>query len=107
AACVLGLRDYVNKTGFPGVLLGVSGGIDSALCAGIAVDALGAERVRGVMLPFRFTAQVSLDDAAKLVAALGIRYEVVPIADGVNGFEAILAAPFAGLPRDITEENLQ
>ena len=66
AACVLGLRDYVNKTGFPGVLLGVSGGIDSALCAAIAVDALGAERVRGVMLPFRFTAQVSLDDAAKL-----------------------------------------
>src|SRR5437879_7878870 len=64
AACVLGLRDYVNKTGFPGVLLGISGGIDSALCAAIAVDALGAERVRGVMLPFRFTAQVSLDDAA-------------------------------------------
>ena len=66
AACVLGLRDYVGKNGFPGVLLGVSGGIDSALCAAIAVDALGAERVRGVMLPFRFTAQVSLDDAAKL-----------------------------------------
>jgi len=70
AACVLGLRDYVRKNGFPGVLLGVSGGIDSALCAAIAVDALGAERVRGVMLPFRFTAQVSLDDAAKLAAAL-------------------------------------
>src|ERR1700756_4831576 len=66
AACVLGLRDYVGKNGFPGVLLGISGGIDSALCAAIAVDALGAERVRGVMLPFRFTAQVSLDDAAKL-----------------------------------------
>ena len=66
AACVLGLRDYVGKNGFPGVLLGVSGGINSALCAAIAVDALGAERVRGVMLPFRFTAQVSLDDAAKL-----------------------------------------
>jgi NAD+ synthase len=107
AACVLGLRDYVGKNGFPGVLLGISGGIDSALCAAIAVDALGAERVRGVMLPFRFTAQVSLDDAAKLSKALGIRYEVLPIADAVNGFEAILAGPFAGLPRDITEENLQ
>jgi NAD+ synthase len=107
AACVLGLRDYVNKTGFPGVLLGVSGGIDSALCAAIAVDALGAERVRGVMLPFRYTAQVSLDDAAKLAKALGIRYEVLPIAAAVNGFEEILSGTFAGLPRDITEENLQ
>ena len=107
AACVLGLRDYVGKNGFPGVLLGVSGGIDSALCAAIAVDALGAERVRGVMLPFRFTAQVSLDDAAKLAKALGIRYEVLPIAQAVNGFEEILSGTFAGLPRDITEENLQ
>jgi NAD+ synthase len=107
AACVLGLRDYVQKNGFPGVLLGVSGGIDSALCAAIAVDALGAERVRGVMLPFRFTAQVSLDDAALLATALGIRYEVLPIAQAVNGFEAILSGTFAGLPRDITEENLQ
>src|ERR1700704_3546928 len=107
AACVLGLRDYVRKNGFPGVLLGVSGGIDSALCAAIAVDALGAEKVRGVMLPFRFTAQVSLDDAAKLARALGIRYEVLPIAQAVNGFEEILSGTFAGLPRDITEENLQ
>jgi NAD+ synthase len=107
AACVLGLRDYVGKNGFPGVLLGVSGGIDSALCAAIAVDALGAERVRGVMLPFRFTAQVSLDDAAKLAGHLGIRYEVLPIAKAVHGFEEILSGTFAGLPRDITEENLQ
>jgi NAD+ synthase len=107
AACVLGLRDYVRKTGFPGVLLGVSGGIDSALCAAIAVDALGADKVRGVMLPFRYTAQVSLDDAAKLATALGIRYEVLPIADAVNGFEKILAPVFDGLERDITEENLQ
>ena len=106
-ACVLGLRDYVRKNGFPGVLLGVSGGINSALCAAIAVDALGAERVRGVMLPFRFTAQVSLDDAAKLAAALGFRYDVLPIAQAVNGFEEILSGVFAGLPRDITEENLQ
>ncbi len=107
AACVLGLRDYVRKNGFPGVLLGVSGGINSALCAAMAVDALGADQVRGVMLPFRFTAQVSLDDAAKLAEALDIRYEVLPIADAVNGFEKILSVPFAGLPRDITEENLQ
>jgi NAD+ synthase len=107
AACVLGLRDYVRKNGFPGVLLGISGGIDSALCAAIAVDALGAAQVRGVMLPFRFTAKVSLDDAAKLALALGIRYEVLPIAQAVNGFEEILSKTFAGLPRDITEENLQ
>jgi NAD+ synthase len=107
AACVLGVRDYVGKNGFPGVLLGISGGIDSALCSAIAVDALGAERVRGVMLPFRFTAQVSLDDAAKLASGLGIRYEVLPIAPAVNGLEEILSGTFAGLPRDITEENLQ
>src|SRR6476620_9495901 len=106
-ACVLGLRDYVRKNGFPGVLLGVSGGIDSALCAAIAVDALGAGKVRGIMLPFRYTAQVSLDDAARLTKALGIHYEVLPIADAVNGFEKILSGVFAGLPRDITEENLQ
>ncbi|MBI5262151.1 MAG: NAD+ synthase [Bradyrhizobium sp.] len=107
AACVLGLRDYVRKNGFPGVLLGISGGIDSALCAAIAVDALGADRVRGVMLPYRFTAQVSIDDAAKLASRLGIRHEVLPIADAVNGFENILSETFKGLPRDITEENLQ
>jgi len=107
AACVLGLRDYVGKNGFPGVLLGVSGGIDSALCAAIAVDALGAERVRGVMLPFRFTAQESLDDAAKLAKALGIPYDVLPIAPAVLGFEDILKPVFAGRERDVTEENLQ
>ena len=107
AACVLGLRDYVEKNRFPGVLLGISGGIDSALCAAMAVDALGVSRVRGVMLPFRYTAQMSLDEAAKLAAALGIRYEVLPIAAAVNGFEEILAKPFEGLQRDITEENLQ
>src|SRR6201999_4312231 len=86
AACVLGLRDYVGKNGFPGVLMGISGGIDSALCAAIAVDALGAGQVRGVMLPFRSTAQVSLDDAAKLAERLSIRYEVLPIAEAVEGF---------------------
>jgi NAD+ synthase len=107
AACVLGLRDYVRKNGFAGVLLGVSGGIDSALCAAIAVDALGADKVRGVMLPYRYTAQASLDDAAALAHHLGIAYEVLPIADAVVGFEKVLAKPFAGLPPDITEENLQ
>jgi NAD+ synthase len=107
AACVLGLRDYVGKNGFPGVLLGVSGGIDSALWGAFAVVALGPPRVRGVMLPFRFTAKVSLDDAATLAKLLGIRYEVLPIAKAVNGFEEILSETFAGRPRDITEENLQ
>jgi NAD+ synthase len=107
AACVLGLRDYVGKNRFPGVLLGISGGIDSALCAAIAVDALGADCVRGVMLPFRFTAQVSVDDADKLAKNLGFRYEVLPIAEAVHGFEEILSETFVGLPRDITEENLQ
>lgn len=107
AACVLGLRDYVNKNGFPGVLLGISGGIDSALCAAMAVDALGAKRVRGVMMPYRYTAQVSLDDAAALADALGFGCEILPIAAAVEGFEQILAAPFKGLNRDITEENLQ
>ncbi len=107
AACVLGLRDYVNKNRFPGILLGVSGGIDSALCAALAVDALGADRVHGIMLPYRYTAQVSLDDAAALTKLLDIRYDILPIAQAVEGFEAILAKPFAGLERDITEENLQ
>jgi NAD+ synthase len=107
AACGLGLRDYVGKNRFPGVLLGISGGIDSALCAAIAVDALGADCVRGVMLPFRFTAQVSVDDADKLAKNLGFRYEVLPIAEAVHGFEEILSETFVGLPRDITEENLQ
>jgi NAD+ synthase len=107
AACVLGLRDYVRKNGFPGVLLGVSGGIDSALCAAIAVDALGADRVRGVMLPFRFTAQMSLDDAEELSKLLGIRHDVLPIADAVNGIEASLGSIFEGRARDIAEENIQ
>jgi NAD+ synthase len=107
AACVLGLRDYVDKIGFPGVVLGLSGGIDSALCAAIAVDALGASRVRCLMLPYRYTAQESLDDAAQVAKALGTQYEVVPIATAVEGLEAALAPLFAGKPRDVTEENLQ
>jgi NAD+ synthase len=107
SACVLGLRDYVNKNGFPGVVLGLSGGIDSALCAAMAVDALGAERVRCIMLPYKFTSQESLDDAAVCAKLLGVRYEILPIASAVEGFEAALTAVFSGLPRDVTEENLQ
>ena len=107
AACVLGVRDYVDKNGFPGVVIGLSGGVDSALCAAISVDALGAERVRCVMLPYRFTSQHSLDDAAAIVAALGVHYDIVPIASAVEGLEKALTPPMAGLKRDVTEENLQ
>jgi NAD+ synthase len=106
-ACVLGLRDYVDKNRFPGVVMGLSGGIDSALCAAMAVDALGAGRVRCVMMPYRFTSQESLDDAAAIAGALGIRYDIVPIAPAVEGLEEGLAPLTAGLPRDVTEENLQ
>jgi len=106
-ACVLGLRDYVNKNGFKGVVLGLSGGIDSALCAAMAVDALGPERVHGVMLPYRYTSEDSLKDAADCAHALGLRYDIVPIADAVEGLEKTLADMFKGLSRDITEENLQ
>jgi NAD+ synthase len=106
-ACMLGLRDYVDKNRFRGVVLGLSGGIDSALCAALATDALGAERVRCVMLPFRFTSQQSLDDAASIARALGVRYDIVPIESAVHGLEAALTGIFAGAPRDVTEENLQ
>jgi NAD+ synthase len=106
-ACVLGLRDYVDKNGFKGVVIGLSGGIDSALVAAIAVDALGADRVRCVMLPYRYTARASLDDAAACAKALGVRYEVIPIENAVLGFEKTLAPLFEGTTRDITEENLQ
>jgi NAD+ synthase len=107
AACVLGLRDYVDKNRFPGVVIGLSGGVDSALCAAMAVDALGAERVRCVMMPYRFTSQESLADAATIAKALGIHYDTVPIAPAVEGLEKALAPLTAGLPRDVTEENLQ
>src|SRR6202011_3199526 len=107
AACVLGLRDYVEKNRFPGVVLGLSGGIDSALCAAIAVDALGPKRVRCVMLPYRFTAQESRDDAAAIAQALGVHHDLVPIESAVAGLEQTLAPLFAGRPRDVTEENIQ
>jgi NAD+ synthase len=106
-ACVLGLRDYVNKNSFRGVVLGLSGGIDSALVAAIAVDALGAARVRCVMLPYRYTSQQSVSDAARAAQALGVQHEVVPIEAAVHGLEQTLAPVFQGRPRDVTEENLQ
>ena len=107
AACTMGLRDYVDKNRFKGVVIGLSGGVDSALCAAMAVDALGAERVRCVMLPFRYTSQESRDDAATIAQALGLRYDIVPIESAVHGLEAALTGVFAGAPRDVTEENLQ
>jgi NAD+ synthase len=106
-ACVLGLKDYVDKNGFKGVVLGLSGGIDSALCAAMAVDALGKERVRCVMLPYKFTSQDSLSDAAKIAKALGIQYDILPIEGAVLGLEKAVAPVFEGKPRDVTEENIQ
>jgi NAD+ synthase len=106
-ACVLGLRDYVDKNGFPGVVLGLSGGIDSALCAALAVDALGSARVHCVMMPYRYTSSASLDDAAACAEALGVRYDIVPITEPVEGFSRALAGMFAGTAPGIAEENIQ
>jgi NAD+ synthase len=106
-ACTLGLRDYVDKNGFPGVVLGLSGGIDSALCAALAVDALGPERVHCVMMPYRYTSNASLADAAACAEALGVRYDIVPITEPVEGFAKELARIFAGTAPGITEENIQ
>ena len=107
SACVLGLRDYVENNRFPGVVLGLSGGVDSALCAAMAVDALGSQRVHAVMLPYRFTSNELLSDAAACAEALGVRYDIVPIAEPVEGAEHALAKMFEGSGRDITEENIQ
>ncbi len=106
-ACVLGLRDYVEKNRFPGVVLGLSGGVDSALCAAMAVDALGSARVHCLMLPYRFTSNASLSDAAGCAEALGVRYDIVPIHPAVEGFDAMLKLMFEGTERGIAEENLQ
>jgi NAD+ synthase len=106
-ALMLGLRDYVNKNRVPGVLLGLSGGIDSALTAVVAVDALGADRVRGVRLPSRFTSAGSQDDAAAQAERLGMALDTIPIGDVVDAVERTLAPVFAGRERDITEENIQ
>jgi NAD+ synthase len=106
-ACVTGLRDYVEQNGFPGVVLGLSGGIDSALCAVMAVDALGAGRVHCVMLPFSYTSEESLQDAAAMAAALGVRYDSLPIHGAVEGLREGLKAVFGDAAADTTEENLQ
>ena len=106
-ALVLGVRDYVRKNGFKGVVLGLSGGIDSALVLAVAVDALGAEQVEAVMMPYHYTAQISLEDAEAEARTLGVRYSVLPIAPMVEAFQETLAGEFAGLGRDTTEENLQ
>ncbi|MBL4781324.1 MAG: NAD+ synthase [Porticoccaceae bacterium] len=106
-ALVLGVRDYVNKNGFKGVVLGLSGGIDSALTLAIAVDALGADRVEAVMMPFRYTSQLSLDDAQAEADILGVTYKVIGIEPIYNAFSEALADEFAGMDADKTEENMQ
>ncbi len=106
-AMMVGLRDYVNANRFPAVLLGLSGGIDSALCAAIAVDALGPDRVWAVMLPSPYTSQESLDDAAGCARLLGCRLDTVPIRDAMASFDAMLSPLFAGKAPDLAEENIQ
>ncbi len=106
-ALVLGVRDYIEKNGFPGVVLGLSGGIDSALALAIAVDAIGAERVEAVMMPSRYTADMSLDDAKAEAETLGVDYRVIPIEPAFNVFLESLKDEFAGREVDATEENIQ
>jgi NAD+ synthase len=106
-ACVLGLRDYVLKNRFPGIVLGMSGGIDSAVVAAMAVDALGADKVHCVMLPYAYTSKDSLVDAEDCSKRLGVRYDVVAIKEPVEGFISALGPMFAGRKEDITEENMQ
>ncbi|MDP2733502.1 MAG: NAD+ synthase, partial [Hoeflea sp.] len=106
-ACMLGLRDYVNKNGFRNVVLGLSGGIDSAICAALAVDALGEERLRAVMLPYRYTSESSITDAEACARALGCHYDTVAIEEPVQGFLTALGDMFEGTEEGVTEENLQ
>ena len=106
-AMVMALRDYVDRNRFPGVVLGLSGGIDSAICAAIAADALGPERVWSVMLPSRFTSQLSLDLATECARMIGCRYDTIPISPAVEAFDAMLEGSFADRDVDITEENVQ
>ena len=106
-ALVLGVRDYVNKNGFRGVVLGLSGGIDSALSLVVAVDALGADRVQAVMMPFTYTSQLSIDLAREQAQRLDVRYSVIPIGDAYQSFADALQEEFAGLPVDVTEQNIQ
>jgi NAD+ synthase len=107
AAMMMGLRDYVNKNGFPGIVLGLSGGIDSAISAAVAADALGPDRVRAVMLPSPYTSAHSLEDAAACAQMLGIPYETIPISGVMDAFAAALAPAFTGRAPDTTEENIQ
>ena len=107
AALVTGVRDYLGKNGFPGAIIGLSGGIDSALVLAVAVDALGAERVRTVMMPSPYTADISWIDARDMAARLGVRYDEIAIAPMFDAFRASLAGQFAGLAEDATEENIQ
>ena len=107
AAMMLGLRDYVNKNRFPGVLLGLSGGIDSALTAIVAADALGPDKVRAVMMPSPFTSRESLEDAAEVAKLLGIRLDSVSIEPAMAAFDGMMKPLFDDLPRDIAEENIQ
>ena len=106
-ALVLGVRDYIVKNGFPGVLIGMSGGVDSALTLAIAVDALGADKVRAVMMPSQFTADISWIDSRDMVKRLNVRYDEIPIKQTFDAFRATLAGEFAGLAEDATEENIQ
>jgi NAD+ synthetase len=107
AALVMGVRDYVGKNRFPGVLLGLSGGVDSALTLAIAVDALGAERVRAVMMPSQYSAAISLEDARAMAGIVGVRYDEISIEPMFDAFLTSLSGEFAGLARDATEENIQ
>jgi len=107
AALVTGVRDYIGKNGFPGIILGLSGGIDSALVLALAVDALGADRVRTVMMPSPFTADISWIDARDMAQRLGVRYDEISIAPMFEAFKQSLAKEFSGLDEDTTEENIQ
>ncbi|MCF6326316.1 MAG: NAD+ synthase [Devosiaceae bacterium] len=106
-ACVLGLRDYIHKNGFSSVVLGLSGGIDSAIVAAMAADALGPKNVHAIMLPYRYTSKDSLNDAKECATRLGIRYDIVPIAEPVTAANSALSEIFAGMEEDVTEENIQ
>jgi NAD+ synthase (glutamine-hydrolysing) len=106
-ALVLGVRDYVGKNGFPGAILGLSGGIDSALVLAIAVDALGADKVRAVMMPSPYTADISWLDAREMAQRMGVRYDEISIVPQFEAFKASLASEFAGRAEDTTEENIQ
>lgn len=106
-AMVLGLRDYITKNGFKGIVLGLSGGIDSALSLAVAVDAIGADKVQAIMMPYTYTSSMSLEDAEEEANLLGVKYSVMPIEPMVQAFLQTLSQEFAGTQKDTTEENLQ